>query len=194
MHESVLDSSILELGSASDLPKFIKELTTTVKNLSASGRYVGLDYQVYMVCHTNSWIPATDLMVSPESTARLNLQNITRFCYRLRMNTNDSSKPIDIEGVVPNGYARTPIKQVFSMRIKEGGIYQIGTQGSRGYSKLWRWLMDHARAPYSVTIESKYEELDGMQVIIHPPKAFPFRPPRPGQQAEGAMTLVLEEI
>jgi len=116
------------------------------------------------------------------------------------LNTNDATKPIDVEGVVPNGYARTPLKQVFSLVIKEGGVYQIGSQSTAGFSSLWRWLMDHARAPYSVTMESKYEELHGLQVIVHPPRAHLYRPPRPAQQAvtalggfEQAMQVALEK-
>lgn len=193
MHETVLESSILDMGAASDLPKRIKQLTLTVRNLDGQGRKIYLDYQTDNNCHTTTWTAAETLLSSPESIANLSLENIRRFDYRLRMFTDDASIPIDIEGVVPNGYARTPMKQLFTMRIKEGGLYQIGGQNSQGFSKLWTWLMEHARHPYGVTMQSKYEELDNITVIIHPPRAYPYIPPRPGQPAQGILTLTLEE-
>lgn len=191
-HETVLTSSIIDMGTASDLPKFIKQLTVTVRNLNAAGREVYLDYQVDEDCHTETWVHATVLTESPESHARLNLSNIRRFVYRLRMVTNDASLPIDVEGVVPNGYARTPLKLMWSVRIGEGGVFQSGSQSDT--SKLWRWLMDNARMPYSVFMESKYLEADGYHVIVHPPRLFPYQPGTPGEKQKSAMTLVLEEV
>lgn len=194
MHEGIVESSIIDMGAASDLPKFIKALTLTVKNLNTEGREVYLDYQTDADCHTTNWTNATVLTQSPESNALLNISNIRRFCYRLRFYTNTATTPIDIEGVVPNGYARTPLKLTFSLRIKSGGVYQMGTQSNAGYSKLWLWLMDNARFPYAVFMESKYDELDKRFVIVHPPRAFPYKPPRPGEPGEAVQTLVLEEL
>ncbi|TXH15995.1 MAG: hypothetical protein E6R03_06315 [Hyphomicrobiaceae bacterium] len=193
-HEAVIESAIIDMGAASDMPKFIKSLSVTVKNLSAEGRSVRIDYQTDKDCHTTTWTNATDLFESPESTAKLNINNIRRFVYRMILTTNSATLPIDIEGVVPNGYARTPLKQVFSLRIKSGGIYASGTQTKMSTNKLWKWLMDNARFPYAVRMESKYEELDGYYVIVHPPRNHPYQPPRPGQSGESVLSLVLEEI
>jgi hypothetical protein len=193
-HESVIESTIIDMGAASDLPKFIKSLTVTVKNLNAEGMEVYLDYQVDEQCHTNTWTPATVLTESPESTAWLGLNNIRRFAYRLRMNTDDASTPVDIEGVVPTGYARTPLKLMWTMRIKAGGIYQVGSQTSANSQKLWKWLMDNARLPYAVLMESKFDAADGYHVIVHPPRATPYKPAEVGQPEESYFTLTLEEI
>jgi hypothetical protein len=193
-HEAVVESAIIDMGTASDMPKFIKQLAVTVSHLNTEGMEVFLDYQVDEDCHTSNWVHAGTLTESPESKLYLGLQNIKRFVYRLRLNTNDASTPVDIEGVVPNGYARTPLKLLWTMRVKSGGIYQIGSQSAADTSKLWNWLMENARLPFSVKMESKYLEADNYFVIVHPAKMFPYKPPRPGEPGEAYLTLTLEEI
>jgi hypothetical protein len=193
-HESVVESSIIDMGAASDMPKMIKSLTATVKNLNAEGMEVYLDYQTDGDCHTATWVPASVLTQSPESTAWLGLQNIRRFVYRLRMCTDDATIPCDVEGIVPSGYARTPLKLMWTMRVKAGGIYQSNSQTAPNSQKLWKWLMDNARFPFAVLMESKYEAADGYHVIVHPPRMTPYKPAEPGQPEESYMSLVLEEI
>lgn len=201
-HESVIVSSVIDMGAASNLPKFIKSITVTVKNLASNTNKSGnttatecwLDYQTNDNCLTDNWTRAGKLSQSPESTVALNLSNINMFMYRLVMRTDDSSVPVDVTGVVPNGYARTPLKQMWTMRVKSGGIYQSSSQQTQDSKTLWRWLMDNARFPYSVFMESKYDYADGYNVIIHPPRVFPYKPPRPGVPGEAYMTLILEEV
>lgn len=202
-HESIFESSAIDMGAASNLPKFIKSLTITAKGLATSSVAISpfsltnnseiyVYYQTDDNCFTDSWIFA-GVANEPESTLYLGLANIQQFRYRLVVVTGDSTTPVDILGVIPNGYARTPLKQIFTMRIQAGGIYQAGSQTSANSSKLWKWLMDNARFPYVVKMESKYEEADNYTVIVHPPKAFPYKPPQPGIPGESFMTLVLEE-
>lgn len=193
-HESVIESTIIDMGAASDLPKFIKSLIATVKNLNQEGMEVYLDYQVDKDCHTSSWVYAGVLTQSPESTVYLGLSNIRRFTYRLRLCTDNASTPCDVEGIVPSGYARTPLKLMWTMRIKAGGIFQIGGQKSVNSDKLFKWLMDNARLPYAVLMESKYSSADGYHVIVHPPRQAPYKPAEIGKPEESFMTLTLEEI
>jgi hypothetical protein len=193
-HESVVESSIIDMGTASDLPKFIKQLTAVVKNLNTEGMEVYLDYQTDGDCHTTDWVHAGILTQSPESSIFMGLSNIRRFDYRLRLCTDNASLPCDVEGVVPNGYARSPLKLMWTMRIKAGGIYQVGSQTSHNSQKLWKFLMDNARFPYAVLMESKYDAADGYHCIVHPPRMTPYKPAEPGQPEESYMTLVLEEI
>jgi hypothetical protein len=193
-HESVVESSIIDMGTASNLPKFIKELTATVKNLNSEGMEVYLDYQVDSDCHTSTWTPSSVLTQSPESTAFLGLSNIRRFAYRLRLCTDDATTPVDIEGVVPTGYARTPLKLMWSMRVKAGGVYQVASQTNYNAQKLWKWLMDNCRYPYAVLMESKYDAADGYHVVIHPPRMTPYKPAEPGQPEEAYLTVVFEEV
>lgn len=193
-HSAVMESSIIDMGTASELPKLIKSLTVTVKNLNSEGREVYLDYRTDENVLTGEWVQATTLTQSPESNAYLNLQNIRRFQYRLRMYTNDASVPIDIEGIIPSGYARTPLKLIWTMRVKSGGLYQVGGATPNNSIKLWKWLIDNARYPYSVFMQSKYEGADGYHVILHPPRMFPYKPAQMGEPEEARFTLVLEEM
>jgi len=197
-HENYIDSATIDMGAASNLPKFIKSLTVTANNLRGTGSTNNLEiwlfYQTDDLCGTDTWIKGGRLQESPESTVVLNLSNIRRFRYRMIMITDNASVPVDVEGVIPNGYARTPLKQMWTLRIKAGGIYQASSQQSAGSTKLWKWLMDNARFPYAVRMDSKYEEADGYMVIIHPPRSFPYKPPRPGVQGESYLSLTLEEV
>ena len=43
MHESVVESAIIDMGTASKLPKYIKELTVTADNLDGYGKRIELD-------------------------------------------------------------------------------------------------------------------------------------------------------
>lgn len=193
-HSSVMESSIIDMGTASELPKLIKSMTVTVKNLNSEGREVYLDYRTDENVLTGEWIQATTLNTSPEANAYLNLQNIRRFQYRLRMYTNDASIPIDIEGIIPSGYARTPLKLMWTMSIKSGGIFQVGGASAPNSITLWKWLIDNARYPYSVYMQSKFEAADGYHVIMHPPRMFPYKPAQMGEPEEARFTLVLEEL
>jgi hypothetical protein len=193
MHEGVIESASIDMGTASGLAKFIKELTATVKNLNAPGREVYVDIQTDDDVHTTTWTHIDVMTRSPESTVFLGLQNVRRFAYRLRLCTNDNTIPIDVEGVVPNGYARVPFKMVWTMQIQAGGIFsrrgKLATSG-----ELMRWLLDSARQPGRVQMTSVYELAHNWYVIIHPPQQFPLVPQK-GRNSETAnFTLVLQEV
>ena len=192
MHEAVVESAAIDMGTASAMPKFIKELTATIKNLNNNGREVYVDIQADDDVHTSTWTYTNAMTVSPESTVFLGLQNVRRFAYRLRICCNENATPIDIEGLVPNGFARTPFKMVFTLQIQAGGIFsrrgKLATSG-----ELMRWLLDGARQPGRVRMDSVYEMAHGWYVIIHPPRQFPIVP-RKGRNPETAnFTLVLQE-
>lgn len=193
MHEAVIESAAIDMGAASGLPKFIKDLTITVANLNTQGRQIFVDFQVDDDVHTSNWTFAGVATESPESVMFLGLENVRRFAYRLRIACNDNSVPIDITGVVPNGYARTPFRMVFTMQVQAGGIYtRRGKTASSG--ELMRWLLDSSRQPGRVKMTSIYEMAHGWHVVIHPPRQFPVVP-KMGRNSETAnMTLVLQEV
>lgn len=193
MHEAVIESSAIDMGTASGLPKFIKDLTITAANLNTQGRRIYVDFQVDDDVHTSNWTYAGVATESPESVIFLGLENVRRFAYRLRITCNDNSVPIDITGVIPNGYARTPFRMVFTMQIQAGGIYtRKGKTASSG--ELMRWLLDSARQPGRVKMSSVYEMAHGWYVVIHPPRQFPVVP-KTGRNPETAnLTLVLQEV
>lgn len=193
IHEAVIESSAIDMGAASGLPKFIKDLTVTVANLNANGREIFVDFQTDDNVHTSNWTYAGSLTESPESVLFLGLENVRRFAYRLRICCDDNSVPIDITGIIPNGYARTPFKMVFTMQIAAGGIYsRKGKTASSG--ELMRWLLDSARQPGRVKMTSVYEMAHGWHVVIHPPRQFPIVPKKGRNPETASMTLVLQEV
>jgi hypothetical protein len=193
MHEGVVESAAIDMGTASSMAKFIKEITATIKNLNANGREVYLDIQEDDDVHTSTWTPVDVMTRSPESTLFTGLQNIRRFAYRLRLCSNDNSIPIDIEGVVPNGYARVPFKLVWTMQIQAGGIFsrrgKLATSG-----ELMRWLLDSARQPGRVRMTSVYEMAHEFYVILHPPRQFPIVPKKGRNPETANFTLVVQEV
>jgi hypothetical protein len=192
-HEAVIESASIDMGAASGLPKFIKDLTVTVANLNANGREVYVDFQVDDNVHTTNWTPAGMLTESPESVLFLGLENVRRFAYRLRICSNENSVYVDVTGAVPNGYARTPFKMVFTMQIDAGGIYsRKGKTATSG--ELMRWLLDSARQPGRVKMTSVYEMAHGWFVVIHPPRQFPIVPKKGRNPETASMTITLQEV
>lgn len=193
MHEAVIESSAIDMGAASGLPKFIKDLTITAAGLNTQGRKIEIDFQTDDNVHTSKWTHAGTATESPESVVFLGLENVRRFAYRLRISCESNSEPIDITGVVPNGYARTPFRMVFTMQIQAGGIFtRRGKTATSG--ELMRWLLDASRQPGRVKMSSVYEMAHGWHVVIHPPRQFPVVP-KTGRNPETAnMTLVLQEV
>lgn len=190
MHEAVIESSVIDMGTASALPKFIKELTVYCENLG-DGNEINIDYQVDDAIHTSSWVEATTLFQSPEATAFLGLSNVRKFVYRLRINSSDNTAPVDILGVVPNGYARVPYKMVWTLRCRADNIMSRGRVVKP--DELMRWLLDSARYPGRLEMRSQYELAHKFFVIIHPPRMFPYKPAQNGQAEESVFTIVLEE-
>jgi hypothetical protein len=189
-HEAVVESSGIDMGTASSLAKFVKELTVYAENLG-DGNEVSVDFQIDDDVHTNRWTAATTLFESPESVAFLGLSDIRKFAYRLRINSNDNTAPVDILGVIPNGYARTPYKMVWTLRCRADNIFTRGRMAKP--DELMRWLLDNARHPGRLEMRSQYDLAHKFFVIVHPPRMFPFKPAQNGQSEESVFTLVLEE-
>ena len=190
MHEMVIESSAIDMGTASALAKFIKELTVYSKNLG-EGNEIFVDYQVDDDIHTSNWTHATVLHQSPEASAFLGLGNVRAFAYRLRVLARTSTMPVDIIGIIPNGYARSPYKMVWTLRCRADNITSRGRLVKP--DQLMRWLLDNARFPGQVQMLSQYELAHNYWVVIHPPRMFPYKPAQNGQSEESMFTLVLEE-
>lgn len=202
-HEAVLESAAIDMGTASGLPKYVKALTIFAANLkvtagytpgSSSGSIVNeivVDYQTDEDVGTSNWTEATHVFESPESVAYFGLDNIRKFAYRLRIRSSDNTKPIDIRGVTPNGYARAPYKMIWTLRCKADNITSRGRLVKP--PELMRWLLDTAKYPGRVMMLSQYELAHKFFVIVHPPRMFPFKPAQAGQTEEDVFTIVLEE-
>lgn len=190
MHEGVIESAAIDMGTASGLPKYIKELTVYAENLG-DGNEIHVDYQVDDDTQTSNWTYAGVAHTSPETTIFLGLSNIRKFAYRLRIQSNDNTEPVDVLGVTPNGYARTPYKMVWTLRCRADNVTSRGRLVKP--DMLMRWLLDNARFPGRIEMHSQYELAHKFFVIIHPPRMFPYKPAQNGMAEESVFTIVLEE-
>jgi hypothetical protein len=171
MHEAVLEASVIDMGTASKLPKYIKEGTLTVDNLDGQGKYVDLDYKVD---NDTKWKYAKPFIKSPEDTTNINESNIRRFMYRLRIHTDDQLVPPDITGFVPNGFARSPMRKIFSF---EADVNNVMVNGKKQLAKdVINWLEEAATMAFPIRMNSKFDLLnDYYNVIIAPPTEYPIR-------------------
>lgn len=171
MHESSIESSVIDMGTASKLPKFIKEVTLTSDNLNNSGINVAFDYKVD---DDTAWTLKGTFLQSPEDTLNVNEPNIRRFQYRLRLNTDNQLVPPDITGFVPTGFARSQQRKIFSFECK---VRNVQVNGKPQLAKdVINWLEEVAESAYVITMHSKYEGLnDYYNLIIAPPNTYPIR-------------------
>jgi len=191
MHEAVMESSAIDMGTASRLRKYISRLTAYTKNLK-TGITVGASYQEDDNVGTNRWKDLGAFNKSPEDLIDVKAENIGRFSYRLILNTNDQNVPPDITGVAPSGFARTPFKKVWNIRIKTGkGFTKRGTRDLT-HDEIIRWLYSAACFPGSIAMRTvSYSVLDGEIVSIVPPQVNCVSPADIGKQEKAVITLKL---
>lgn len=173
MHESVIESSEIDMGAASKLPKFIKDMTLTSKNLNGDGIYVDLEYQLDEKIGTDEWISAGKFLNSPEDTLNISEGNLRKFAYRLILHTDDQLVPPDIRGIVPNGFARSQ-----SFRILEctATIKDTTVNGKiQKADETINWLEEAAQGAFLVHVSSTYPQYDDFDAILAPPSIYPIK-------------------
>lgn len=176
MHEFELESSEIDMGTASKLPKYIKDVTLTSRNLNGRGITVDLDYQLdenIGETGASAWEKAGTFNESPESTVGINEGNLRKFAYRIRAHTDSNLTPPDIRGIVPNGWARSESRKIIGVEctVNDGTV-----NGKRQLAKdVLNWLEEVAKSAYPVDVSSKYEGLDDYTCLIAPPSMFPIR-------------------
>lgn len=173
-HEGVVISSTIDMGSAARLPKLIKSLAAITQNLG-DNIYIGVDIQIDDQIGTNNWTPFLPFRVSPQDEVKISVGALYQFRYRLRMNTDTNTVPVIVKAITPNGFARTPFKLKWDVRVLAGEL----TYGSRpdDPGKMIRWLTQAARSTGRIRMRStKYPELDNFFVIVTPPSVIPERP------------------
>lgn len=163
-HEGELVSSILDMGTSSDLPKFIKELVATTRNLNGSGIRIQVQYQLDDDIGSSDWKSLGDFLNSPEDTLFLGKGDLTQFRYRLIFMTDDASIPPDLKAIVPNGYARTEYKWTWTMNV---------VADRKDAEELDAWLSEAARFPGRVHMTSKHLWMHNYYVIVSPSTGTP---------------------
>lgn len=174
MHECVVESSEIDMGTASKLPKFISEITMTSKNLNGAGIKVNLDYQVdddIGETGYSGWTPTRSVFLkSPEDIIPLNISNIRKFAYRLRMHTDNQLTPPDVRGIVPSGFARAEARKVFNVQAR----VRVGQKGVPA-EMVVQWLEEAAQGAFLVHVNSSFKPLDDYDCIVAPPSIFPIK-------------------
>jgi len=187
-HEAVITSAAIDMGTAAKLSKYIKQLVGFTKNLTP-GIYAAVGYQVDDKVGTTSWKQGGAFTHSPEDRVDLDADQIGRFAYRLILNTNDENTPPDIQGVIPSGFARSPFKLVWNLRVTAGIGY-----GSEEVIETLGWLYRAAEKAVKVTISSeKYSQLNGKTVIVVPPDIQPTAGETLGKNEKAVINLKLIE-
>lgn len=172
MHEFVVESSEIDMGTASKLPKFIKEITLTSRNLTG-GIKVYLDYQLDDDIGSSTWIEAGEFNESPEDTINLNLGNVNKFAYRLRGYTDTQLTPPDIRGIVPNGFSRSPMRRILECQAK---VKDMVINGKPYKAKdIISWLEEASESAYLIHVNSAYEQFDDFDCVLAPPSVYPVR-------------------
>jgi hypothetical protein len=167
--EAHLISSTIDMG-VSNLPKFIESLTATVENLT-TGIEVLLDYQINEDVGTSNWIHAGAFQINPFDTLEINQGEVYRIRFRLRLYTNDEDTPPVIHATVLEGYARTPVKYQWNLRIKTSSTQRTltGKELNTEPDKLLSWLKECARTSRKISMRAVWEQMDSKTVIVEPP-------------------------
>ena len=173
MHEFVIESSEIDAGAASKLPKFIKELTLTTNNLSTNGTKIYVDYQTDDDVGTTTWIQQGVITHSPEDSIDILEGNIRRFAYRLRGYTDNQLNPPDIRGVVPNGFARSQSHRILEVTTE---VKDFTINGKPQLAKdTLAWLEEASEGAYLIHVDSLYGEYDDFDCIMAPPTVYPIK-------------------
>jgi hypothetical protein len=167
-HEAVLVCADIDMGAAR-LPKFIKEVTLISQNLT-TGIEVALEYQLDEHIGTAAWTQAETFYRSPEDTLAINRGDVRKIRYRLRLLTNDADVPPIVQASILEGFARTPLKYQWKMRIKVGDN-QLTLAGAKDHDPdaFMSWLKDAAKQAKRIHMRSNWEQMDDKLVIVEPP-------------------------
>jgi hypothetical protein len=167
-HEAVLETATIDMGAA-NLSKFLKELSLTSQNLT-TGVEVHLDYQVDGEIGGERWTPAGVFYNAPLDTLSLNLGDVRAIRLRLRLNTEQATIPPVCRAMVLEGFARTPLKYRWELRVRLAGL-----QSDRGGGlddspdAFMGWLKAAAHSAKRVRLRSVWAQMDDVYVIVEPP-------------------------
>jgi hypothetical protein len=202
-HEWVATSATIDMTTATKLPKYIKELTILsdgltdrVNNRSGSQIYldvqfdddVGKDGYAY-------WTEVGTAFNSPSSVIGINQGNVMKFRYRLRAYTADNTAAPIVTNVTPSGFARSPFRRLWNLRILTGEILRDGSLVSS--VDLNKWLLQAAKFPGRITMTSVHPALhdaNGIFVLVSPPNIIPTQPETSTSKSKTVDTLSIMEV
>jgi hypothetical protein len=168
-HEAVLVTSSIDLGAAS-LPKYLKEFSVLTKNLAA-GVEIDLDYQIDENVGGENWIWSGTFYTHPEDSLPIHRGDVRKIRLRLRLQTNDRKIPPVIQATVLEGFARTPLKYQWNLRVKVGDTQRdlSGAGVDHDPDEFLTWLKEAAAKAKAIHMRSIWEQMDNKYVLVEPP-------------------------
>lgn len=189
-HEAVLVSGTVDMGAAL-LPKFLKQMTLWSAKLGR-GLQVNLDFQLDADIGGPHWRNAGAFYSSPLDSLPLQAGPLHAIRTRLRLLTSEVALPPVVQASVLEGFARTPLKYQWTLRVRLADL-QADRAGGLDASPedFIAWLQQAARQARKVQMRSIWPELDDKFVIVEPPTLK--RDYIDGKQWGGTATVVVRE-
>ncbi len=163
-HEAVVELAAVDLGAAR-LPKFIKEMTLITERLNRSNE-VHLEYQLDNQVGSNQWVSAEAFHRAPQEALPINQGDVRRIRPRLRLLTSWVRRPPLVVATVIEGYARTPLKYQWNMRLK---VSDLQSSDGRSAGDFVDWLKGAAQSARKIRMNAIWEGMDDTLVIVEPP-------------------------
>lgn len=213
-HECSLITSTFDMGSAT-LPKFLKELSVSTRNLfeltdigAPTDIYIGelqVDYQTDSDIGTPAWTNISRVLTSPHDNVTLNFGDVKAARFRFRIyssyqaGVNGTLVPW-IQGTVLKGFARTPIKYQYILRVKTSDwAVTLSGKPDLQADDLVDWLKKVSVSARKITMRSIWRQLDGKVVVVEPPNVLRDGIASIGQHLgrlgwTGTLPIVLREV
>jgi hypothetical protein len=120
---------------------------------------------------TDNWIYAGLLQVNPTDEIEIGQGEVYRMRYRLRLVTDTAATPPVVEATVVEGFARTPVKYQWNMRLKISSTQRdlSGISNDADPDEFMDWLKHAARSSKRIFMRSIFEQMDSKYVIVEPP-------------------------
>lgn len=177
-HEAAVVGSTMDMGFAS-IPKYFKEISVRSKNLGDSSHVVvdyqtdadlGLEASGTSETDSTKWTNAGTIYKSPEDTASVNVGGSRGLRYRLRIRTSDADNIPIVEAVTVKGFARTPVKYQWNLRVDAATIELDGSGGvDDSADGFLTWAKRAASEAERIVVRSRWPHVDDLYVIIEPP-------------------------
>lgn len=191
-HEAVVIGGTVDMGAAR-LPKFLKEMSLLSRNLG-SGVQVNLDYQLDDEVGSAHWRSAGAFYSSPLDNLPLSAGQLHAIRTRLRLLTNQTTLPPIVTTTLLEGFARTPLKYQWALRVRLAELEADRAGGlDADPDSFIVWLQQAARQARKIRLRSIWKALDDKNVIVEPPTAArEFADPARTSWG-GTVTVVLRE-
>ena len=193
-HEGVLTQSYIDLQSAS-LPKLFANILLQLKNTTASGREVRVDFQTDDDVGTTTWYTAGSVYSLPMSVLALALGNrrVARFRYRLQ--TSAAATPVQCRAINVEGFARSPVKYQYNLRIKVSDL-AVSWSGLPDIppDTLLAWLKREAQSASPLRMHSIFAAMDDRLMIAEPPTILRTFANKLLHWWGGVMVITLREV